>query len=435
MMDIPLVDRSLRLSVYQIHNFPVTEPGIKSALSYKLEANFVAMTDDQKYVALLEEGDMIKCGLVGSNICRLQTPLYPVKHSEYCVVALMMNFRRKIDKFCLLNRKAQFHNLAHHVRGPYWAISALKPDNLKMNCREREFTKEVEPGWELMEIPNGCSVFSDHFQIPAYEVLTKRRDRMAQNTFLDFNMTKAKVRDFRLIKDLPVHGKTDEEYAHIVSQLPELKDVTKGRVIEKLKQIDENYPVDTPMWIYILIAVVVTIVGSLKMVVCCVCCYYCHKKQKTKVEIKTDTNLERGRTPKTTPTTLRSPPRGFPAVRNILTGGSSSEGELPPPPPEARGPPLSDVEPSPGPTLSSFMTSRRSSGSKSLRRMREPAAARRAQGDFEMLPMGTPSSAKVTPQGVRRALEQAGVDLTKYDKKKKQRSQGNSSQEEDETKL
>ena len=61
MIRIFLLDLELSMTLFKIYNLPMFNCHIGKSLKYKLEGTNLAVTKDQKYVAILTAFDFIRC--------------------------------------------------------------------------------------------------------------------------------------------------------------------------------------------------------------------------------------------------------------------------------------------------------------------------------------------------------------------------------------
>ena len=91
LMTIPVLDRTLELNIYQVHNLPPIPPGQKVEALYQLENKYFAIGKHGMYVILPTEQSVRVCLQTELAICILEQALYPVKHITWCVYALFID--------------------------------------------------------------------------------------------------------------------------------------------------------------------------------------------------------------------------------------------------------------------------------------------------------------------------------------------------------
>ena len=94
-LTIPLVDISLQMNIYKVHNLPTLHPELKVQFTYELEGEYLAISKNGIYAALPSAADIRICEATDGYLCMLNQALYPVEKIEWCVYAL---FERDYDK-------------------------------------------------------------------------------------------------------------------------------------------------------------------------------------------------------------------------------------------------------------------------------------------------------------------------------------------------
>ena len=79
LMTIPVLDLTLKLNIYQIHNLPAILPGQEVEAIYQLENEYFAIGKHGMYVTLPTEQSVRTCLQTELAICILEQALYPVK--------------------------------------------------------------------------------------------------------------------------------------------------------------------------------------------------------------------------------------------------------------------------------------------------------------------------------------------------------------------
>ena len=91
LMTIPVLDKTLELNIYQVHNLPAILPGQEVAALYQLESKYFAIGKHGMYVTLPTEQSVRICLQTELAICILEQALYPIKHITWCVYALFID--------------------------------------------------------------------------------------------------------------------------------------------------------------------------------------------------------------------------------------------------------------------------------------------------------------------------------------------------------
>ena len=96
LMTIPVLDKTLELNIYQVHNLPAIPPGHEVESLYQLENKYFAIGRHGLYVTLPTEQSVRICLQTELAICILEQALYPVEHVTWCVYALFID-----DEHCI----------------------------------------------------------------------------------------------------------------------------------------------------------------------------------------------------------------------------------------------------------------------------------------------------------------------------------------------
>ena len=70
-LTIPLLDISLQMNVYKVHNLPTLHPELKVQFTYELEGKYLAISKNGIYAALPTEDDIRICQATGGYLCML----------------------------------------------------------------------------------------------------------------------------------------------------------------------------------------------------------------------------------------------------------------------------------------------------------------------------------------------------------------------------
>ena len=114
---IPLIDFSLKINLYQIHNLPMLHPQYQIQVEYELEGAFLATHMHGMYATIPKETDIKLCMMSQGPLCMFDEPLYPVDKINWCIYALFMNDLAKINANCIFTTTIQHTNLAHSLDG------------------------------------------------------------------------------------------------------------------------------------------------------------------------------------------------------------------------------------------------------------------------------------------------------------------------------
>ena len=117
LMTTPVLDKTLEVNIYQVHNLPAIPPGQEVEATYQLENEYFAIGKHGMYVTLPTEQSVRMCLQTELAICILGQALYPVKHVTWCVYALFIDDEERIRRDCRYSVKKVSGNRAISLGG------------------------------------------------------------------------------------------------------------------------------------------------------------------------------------------------------------------------------------------------------------------------------------------------------------------------------
>ena len=96
LMTIPVLDKTLELNIYQVHNLLAVPPGQEVESLYQLENKYFMIGRHGMYITLPMEQSVRICLQTELAICILEQALYPVEHVTWCVYALFIDDEQHI---------------------------------------------------------------------------------------------------------------------------------------------------------------------------------------------------------------------------------------------------------------------------------------------------------------------------------------------------
>ena len=133
-MTIPLVDNSLYVNLYKVHNLPMLHPKLGVQAEYELEGEYLAILVHGMYATIPKATDIKLYKLSQSHLCTLDHALYSVDRINWCIYALFIKDLTKIKKNCIVTPRPHSTNLAHSLDGYLWAVSSIAVEKLQMRC-------------------------------------------------------------------------------------------------------------------------------------------------------------------------------------------------------------------------------------------------------------------------------------------------------------
>ena len=180
-LTIPLVDQSLQMNLYKVHNLPMLHPSLNVYVQYELEGTYSVTMMEGMFISLPTALDIKLCLITNGHLCMFDQALYPVEHTNWCIYALFDNDRKQIKRNCFLKTLNQTTNLAYSLDGYLWAISALTAKKLQVRCMMETHVITIKPPLQIMDISNGCKAASIY--IPAKSELVATLQSVTRSQF------------------------------------------------------------------------------------------------------------------------------------------------------------------------------------------------------------------------------------------------------------
>ena len=196
-LTVPLVDQSLHMNLYKVHNLPMLHPTLNVHAQYEIEGPYLATMMDGMFISLPTALDIKLCLMTNGHLCMFDQALYPVDNTNWCIYALFMNDMHKIKKDCILKTLNQTTNLAYSLDGYLWAISALASEKLQVRCVMDTHVMTIHPPLQIVDVGNGCEAYSASIYIPAKSELTATMQSITRSQFfLDYNFNYTNISNF-----------------------------------------------------------------------------------------------------------------------------------------------------------------------------------------------------------------------------------------------
>ena len=249
-LTIPLIDSSLDVNLYKVHNLPMLHPQFQIQVEYELEGAYFATHMHGMNATIPKETDIKLCMMSQGHLCMFEEPLYPVDKIDWCLYALYINDLTNIESNCKFTTTIRHTNLAHSLDGYLWAISSLATKKLQIRCLHQTSGVTIEPPLRIIDIGNGCEAFSSTLYIPTKSELTTTMQSLTQSQFfLNYNFQYVKMSSFVVFREMTFAQLTPEELANLQTKIQTLEPMDMKLFNEKLELIDENYPLTLPPWI------------------------------------------------------------------------------------------------------------------------------------------------------------------------------------------
>ena len=248
LMTIPVLDKTLELNIYQVHNLPAIPPGQEVAVLYQLESKYFAIGKHGMYVTLPTEQSVRICLQTELAICILEQALYPIKHITWCVYALFIDDEERIKRDCKYSVIKVSGNRAISLGGYLWAVSSIKQEQLQVRCLEETHVIEIQPPLQIVYLGNGCEGYSPSMFLPAKnEMTTHAQIESHKEYFLQFNYVYTPDRYIGLWWQFRIRLMSDEDTKAFITQVAPLGTMDYSLLHKRPPVIDTNYGFSLPV--------------------------------------------------------------------------------------------------------------------------------------------------------------------------------------------
>ena len=244
-LTIPLVDTSLSMNLYKVHNLPMLHPVLNIQATYILEGTYLAVLVHGLYAAIPNEMDIRICMATKGYICILNSALYPVDRIQWCLYALFINDPVRINANCKFQTEVAPVNTAYSLGNHLWAISTPTPINIQIKCLMDTYVETIRPPLKFLEIGDGCEGYTDSIYIPATSELSKvHHDQRQVSNFISFDTEYYEVDLFIVWYYFEIQNLTEDELAKIRSECKKLApmdmDQFKSELYQRLRISDQS---------------------------------------------------------------------------------------------------------------------------------------------------------------------------------------------------
>ena len=104
-LTVPLVDQSLHMDLYKVHNLPMLHLTLHVHAQYEIEGSYLATVMDSMFITLPTTLDVRLCVMMNGHLCMFNQALYPVECMNWCIYALFINNKDQIERNCLLRTR------------------------------------------------------------------------------------------------------------------------------------------------------------------------------------------------------------------------------------------------------------------------------------------------------------------------------------------
>ena len=108
----------------------------------------------------------------------------------------------------------------------------------------------IEPPLRIIDIGNGCEAFSSTIYIPSKSELTTTMQSLTRSQFfLNYNFKYTQMTSFVVYCEMTFDQLTPEKITELQSKVQTLEPMNMELFNQKLKLINENYPLTLPPWV------------------------------------------------------------------------------------------------------------------------------------------------------------------------------------------
>ena len=248
LMTIPVLDKTLELNIYQVHNLPAIPLGQEVESLYQLENKYFAIGRHGQYVTLPMEQSVKICLQTELAICILEQALYPVEHITWCVYALFSDDEHCIKRDCKYTVSRVSGNRAISLGGYLWAVSSIKQEQLQVRCLEETHMMEIQPPLQIVYLGNGCEGYSPSMFLPAKnEMTTHAQIESHREYFLQFNYVYTPDRYIGLWWQFRMRMMSEREARAFITQVAPLGTMDYSLLHKRPPMIKTNYGFSWPV--------------------------------------------------------------------------------------------------------------------------------------------------------------------------------------------
>lgn len=245
LLSIPLVDRSLEMTVYRVHNLPSVDQSMGVQFVHQLEGEYLAIDKKSMYVSVPGKQEVELCIHTDGYLCSLDSALYPTQNNKWCIYALFVQDREAVRRNCKPAHGPPSVNRAISLSGFLWAISTIddEEETITVRCLESTYFLTVYPPMTIIEVPTGCEAFGNGLYVPAKNEMYGAVDTEKRvDFFLAFNEIYTNLTRYGVWADLELHNMTQEEIGNLAIHLRDLPPMALNHLKKKLVLMSTKEP-------------------------------------------------------------------------------------------------------------------------------------------------------------------------------------------------
>ena len=242
-LTVPLVDPSLQMDLYKVHNLPVLHPVLNVHAQYELEGTYLATLMEGMFISLPTAFDVKLCLITNEHLCMFNQALYPMEHTKWCIYTLFVNDKNQIKRNCFLKTLNLTTNLAYSLDRYLWAISALATEKLQVRHVMETHVITIKPSLQIVDIGNGCEAYSASIYIPAKsELMATLWSVTRSQFFLEYNINYTNVSNFLVWYKSDFAKLMNKEIETLKAKVLKPPTISMEIFDNVLENIGEDYP-------------------------------------------------------------------------------------------------------------------------------------------------------------------------------------------------
>ena len=107
-LTVPLVDQSLQMNLYKVHNLSMLHPTLNVHTQYKLEGSYLVPMMEGMFIYLPTALDVKLCLVTNGHLCMFDQALCLVECTNWCIYAFFINDKDKIKRLFSKNIKPNY---------------------------------------------------------------------------------------------------------------------------------------------------------------------------------------------------------------------------------------------------------------------------------------------------------------------------------------
>lgn len=250
-IDIPLKTQDRFFNVFKLVPIPISFPNNSFGIFVNPPAQYAAISSSKLIYSALSTEDLLKCKKLAITICPPSSIIRSFKPNT-CMYAVYNNITNDVIKFCdkivvPAKRQPLFYN---PQKSNSWIFSVPEPIRATIQCPDSDDqnigTPVIFKGNGRIDIPFGCGIIADDFQIDTPDVFQSDMEISAPSFFAPKTKTVVTRNDVEFFANINADPKRRETLNKLMSEVdsletsPDLMGIKLSKLKNKLKNIDED---------------------------------------------------------------------------------------------------------------------------------------------------------------------------------------------------